>query len=140
MGLTNQAYNAKFADSSGNNEIQAALGALGINAAAEENGNDEKISVGLELLPRFRLLSDVPAAYWLRNNPNPKSLKHYLVTQVLNDETVDVYTRIIQSAPELADTSKVPYWPGVTRRRNTNYGQALLGFHLVPSHLLSRVK
>ncbi|KAI4658649.1 uncharacterized protein J4E79_006407 [Alternaria viburni] len=73
-------------------------------------------------LPLLRQASDIMAAFWLRN-PNPKSLKYWFGSNIINTETVPVINRILVSK----GYKEVPEWPGVQVDESSEEYLALLG-------------
>jgi hypothetical protein len=47
-------------------------------------------------------------AFWLRNNPDPKNLKYYIVNDVRNDETMPIIVSLLAGR----GITTVPFWPG----------------------------
>jgi hypothetical protein len=74
-------------------------------------------------LPKLKKASDIMLAFWLRNNKNPRNLKHYLANQITNKETVPLIARVLKNSK----LSRVPKWPGVEVSMQQDDGQALLG-------------
>ncbi|KAI4913443.1 uncharacterized protein J4E92_009792 [Alternaria infectoria] len=73
-------------------------------------------------LPLLRQASDIMAAFWLRN-PNPKNLKYWFGSNIINAETVPVVNRILVSK----GYKEVPEWPGVQVDDSSEEYLALLG-------------
>jgi len=74
-------------------------------------------------LPQLQRVSDIMMAYWLRENPDPKNLKYYLVCNILNEQTVALINYVLKSK----GLDKIPYWPGVVAGMWEEEGPALLG-------------
>jgi len=74
-------------------------------------------------LPRLKRVSEIMTAFWLRDNPDPKKLKHYLVYNVQNEQTMALIKKVVDDS----GLRQVPYWPGVTVGMWQEAGEALLG-------------
>jgi len=74
-------------------------------------------------LPRLKRVSDIMTAFWLRDNPDPKKLKHYLAYNVQNEQTMPLINKVLDDT----GLRQVPYWPGVTVDMWQEAGEALLG-------------
>jgi hypothetical protein len=74
-------------------------------------------------LPQLGGASDIIFGYWLRNNPNPKNLRYYIVNDVHNDATMPLIATIMKERGH----DKVPKWPGVTLGMWEREAEALLG-------------
>ncbi|KAI4929772.1 hypothetical protein J4E86_011714 [Alternaria arbusti] len=74
-------------------------------------------------LPQLQRVSDIMMAYWMRDNPDPKNLKYYLVCNILNEQTV----RLINAVLKNKGLDKIPFWPGVVAGMWEEEGPALLG-------------
>jgi hypothetical protein len=61
-------------------------------------------------LPQLRRASDLMFAYWLRDNPDPKNLRFYIVNDVHNDDTMPIIMSLLAGR----GYTTVPFWPGVT--------------------------
>ncbi|KAF2125733.1 hypothetical protein P153DRAFT_298865, partial [Dothidotthia symphoricarpi CBS 119687] len=74
-------------------------------------------------LPKLSRASDIMWMLYSRDNPDPKKLKYYFVTTVLNDQTVPLIARMLRQA----EYAVVPYWPGVTVSLDDEEGKVFLG-------------
>lgn len=61
----------------------------------------------MEMMPDLRHGSDIMAAYWSRNNSNPKNLKYYFALGIANDETLQIMATCLHFRGEDMQT-----WPG----------------------------
>lgn len=77
-------------------------------------------------LPNLRLASDILAAFWLRDSPNPKNFKYYFAIHVLNDETLPLIASILKSKK----SKEVPHWPGLSFGIATTEAKVLLGMFI----------
>ncbi|KAH6875069.1 hypothetical protein BKA58DRAFT_281314, partial [Alternaria rosae] len=73
-------------------------------------------------LPALRQASDILAAFWLRN-PNPKTLKYWFGSDIINVDAVPVINRILLAR----GYNEVPHWPGVQIDAPSDEYLALLG-------------
>ena len=77
----------------------------------------------IEMMPALRLASDIMAAYWIRNNPDPKNLKYYFAFSIINEQTLLIIMAILQKKGYVY----YPKWPGCTVGMWETEGEALLG-------------
>jgi hypothetical protein len=81
-------------------------------------------------LPQLRRASDLMFAYWLRNNPDPKNLRYYIVNDVRNDDTMPIIVSVLTRR----GYTTVPFWPGVTLKiGNGDFAKAVLGMSTLDS-------
>jgi hypothetical protein len=74
-------------------------------------------------LPALRYMSDIFFGYWRRITSNPKNLRYYIATHVVNDDTVKLVARALKNN-KLDDLSE---WPGVTFETDSEEWAALVG-------------
>jgi hypothetical protein len=74
-------------------------------------------------LPHLQRASDIMFAYWLRDNPTPKSLRYYIVNDVQSDAT----NTLIASILHAKNIKEVPLWPGLKLGMWEGEGEILLG-------------
>jgi hypothetical protein len=74
-------------------------------------------------LPQLQRVSDIMMAFWLRDNPNPKNLKYYLVYNIKNELTVSLINTVLRNH----NLDQVPYWPGIVANMWEEEGPTLLG-------------
>ncbi|KAH6875074.1 hypothetical protein BKA58DRAFT_334135 [Alternaria rosae] len=74
-------------------------------------------------LPQLQRVSDIVMAFWLRDNPDPKNLKYYLVCNIINERTVALINAILKNH----GLDKIPHWPGIVANMWDEEGPALLG-------------
>lgn len=91
-------------------------------AAAEVNWQLGDDDLG-ELLSDLRTMSDIMFAYWLWNNPSPKSLRYYFANNVQNTETLQVIVRILEEK----ERNDLSYWPGLKVEMWEDSAPALVG-------------
>jgi hypothetical protein len=74
-------------------------------------------------LPKLRYISDIFWGFYLRSNPNPKNLRYYIATHVLNDATVTLVARALSNvgAKDLSE------WPGNSFELGSEEMAALVG-------------
>ncbi|KAJ4308566.1 hypothetical protein N0V94_009305 [Neodidymelliopsis sp. IMI 364377] len=74
-------------------------------------------------LPALRYMSDIFFGYWRRITSNPKNLRYYIATHVVNDDTVKLVARALKNN-KMDDLSE---WPGVTFEMDSDEWAALVG-------------
>jgi hypothetical protein len=64
-------------------------------------------------------------AFWLRNNPDPKNLKYYIVNDVRNDETMPIIVSLLAGR----GITTVPFWPGrvALKMGDQDFAKVVLG-------------
>jgi hypothetical protein len=76
-------------------------------------------------LPQLRRASDIMFAFWLRNNPDPKNLKYYIVNDVRKDETMPIIVSLLAGR----GITTVPFWPGrvALKMGDQDFAKVVLG-------------
>lgn len=74
-------------------------------------------------LPSLRHMSDVFWGFYLRSNPDPKNLRYYIATHVVNDAAVALVARAL-SRVGVNDLSE---WPGNSFELGSEELAALVG-------------
>lgn len=73
-------------------------------------------------LPHLRAFSDILWGYWLRDNPDIRNIKYFLMLGISNDETNALIASCLRSAEK-----DLKVWPGVSFDTKSDEGHALLG-------------
>jgi hypothetical protein len=74
-------------------------------------------------LPQLRHLSDIYWGFWVRDNPDIKNLHVYAAHIVVNEITVSLMMRALQSV----NKDRLSPWPGDTFDADSDEGKALIG-------------
>lgn len=97
----------------GNNALTAAaiigIDLVGPKYAVTERNNWNR-EADLDELPSLRYMSDIFWGFYPRNNPNPKNLRYYIATHVLNDAAVS----LVACALNNVGVKDLAEWPGNT--------------------------
>jgi hypothetical protein len=74
-------------------------------------------------LPKLQYISDIFWGFYLRSNSNPKNLRYYIATHVLNDATAALVARALSNvgAKDLSE------WPGTSFELGSEEMAVLVG-------------
>jgi hypothetical protein len=103
------------------------------NLLKPQSAAEERFEGGLpDDLPELSRASDVMWGYWVRNNPNVKGLKFWIVNYVNNEVTLTLLSRALKNH----GLNKMPYWPGLELKIDSEDARAILGESSSPPILL----
>jgi hypothetical protein len=91
-------------------------------STASMNWYGNKKDPDLALLPRLRALSDILWGFWVRDNPNIKTIRYFFMLGISNGQTNQLIALCLRNSKK-----QLSAWPGVSFNTDTDEGHALLG-------------